>query len=156
MDLLTLLIACAPFVAPNTMLAVIHEESRGNPWAIHVNGRQRFRKVNSYDEAVTEAKRLMARGANIDMGLSQINSNTMKNLGLTVEQVFDPCTNIYAGATVLIRNYRRASNRYQSDQAALRAALSAYNTGNFSKGFENGYVNRLVNRALTTYPTDSK
>ena len=30
---------------------------------------------------------------------------------------------------------------------ALQAALSAYNTGNFSRGFENGYVARYFGRA---------
>ena len=74
MDLITLVLVCAPFVSSNTMLAVIQQESQGNPWAIGVNGSQRYRKVNNYSEAVTESKRLIASGANIDMGLMQINS----------------------------------------------------------------------------------
>lgn len=139
---------CAPFVAPETMAAVIHIESRGNPWAIGVNSRQKFNKATNYNEAVAESKRLISIGANIDMGLMQINSKTMKNLGLTVEQVFDPCTNIYAGGTVLIRNYSAASKKMGNSQAALHAALSAYNTGNFRNGFENGYVNKVVTFAL--------
>ncbi|WP_443694949.1 lytic transglycosylase domain-containing protein [Pseudomonas sp.] len=151
MDLITLVLVCAPFVSSNTMLAVIQQESQGNPWAIGVNGSQRYRKVNNYSEAVTESKRLIASGANIDMGLMQINSKTMVNLGLTVEQVFDPCTNAYAGGTVLTRNYVKAAKTHQNDQAALQAALSAYNTGNFSKGFKNGYVSSVVKHALNTY-----
>lgn len=150
MDLLTLVLVCAPFVSSNTMLAVIQQESKGNPWAIGVNGSQRYQKANNYDEAVAESKRLIANGANIDMGLMQINSKTMVNLGLTVEQVFDPCTNSYAGGVVLTRNYVQASKIHQNDQAALQAALSAYNTGNFSKGFKNGYVKSVVKHALPT------
>lgn len=151
MDLITLVMACVPFVSTNTMLAVIHEESRGNPWAINVNGKQRFRKATSYEEAVVESKRLIAAGASIDMGLTQINSATMMSLGLTVEQVFDPCTNVYAGGTVLTRNYVQASRKEQNPQAALQMAFSAYNTGSYSRGFRNGYVNRIVTRGLTTY-----
>ena len=151
MDLVTLIMACVPFVSTNTMLAVIHEESRGNPWAINVNGKQRFRKPTSYEEAVFESKRLIAAGASIDMGLTQINSATMVSLGLTVEQVFDPCTNVYAGGTVLTRNYVQASRKEQNQQTALQMAFSAYNTGSYSRGFRNGYVNRIVTRGLTTY-----
>jgi len=153
MDLITLVMACAPFVASNTMLAMIDLESRGNPWAINVNGGHRFRKANSYDEAVTESKRLIANGANIDMGLMQINSKTMVGLGLTVEQVFDPCTNVYSGGTVLTRNFVQAAKTHPNEQAALQAAISAYNTGNYSRGFKNGYVNSVVKRGLTTYPS---
>ncbi|CAJ0808617.1 MULTISPECIES: lytic transglycosylase domain-containing protein [Ralstonia] len=153
MDLITLVMACAPFVSTNTMLAVIHEESRGNPWAINVNGkqRQRFRKPATYEEAVVESKRLIAAGANIDMGLTQINSATMMDLGLTVEQVFDPCTNVYAGGTVLTRNFVRASRKEPNQQVALQMAFSAYNTGSYSGGFRNGYVNKIVTRGLSTY-----
>lgn len=151
MNLITLLMACVPFVSTNTMLAVIHQESHGNPWAIGVNGSQRYRMANTYQEAVNESKRLIASGANIDMGLMQINSKTMVSLGLTIEQVFDPCTNVYAGGTVLTRNYIRATKTRPNNQAALQAALSAYNTGNYSNGFKNGYVSNVVKRALTTY-----
>jgi type IV secretion system protein VirB1 len=156
MDLAALVMACAPFVSANTMFAVIHQESNGNPWAINVNGEQHFRKANTYNEAVAESKRLLSIDANIDMGLAQINSKTMRNLGPTVEQVFDPCTdvNAYAGGTVWTRNYVRASKIHANDQAALQAALSAYNTGNYySRGFKNGYVNSIVTRALTLYPS---
>ncbi|AXQ50966.1 conjugal transfer protein (plasmid) [Stenotrophomonas rhizophila] len=151
MDLITLVLVCAPFVSSNTMLAVIQQESQGNPWAIGVNSGQSYRKAKNYEDAVAESKRLIASGANIDMGLMQINSKTMVNLGLTVEQVFDPCTNTYAGGVVLTRNYVRASKTHNSDQAALLAALSAYNTGNFSKGFTNGYVEKVLKHASKTY-----
>jgi type IV secretion system protein VirB1 len=150
MDLLTLVLVCAPFVSSNTMMAVMTHESAGNPWAIGVNGNHRFRKPDSYQSAVSEARRLIAAGANIDMGLMQINSRTMVNLGLTVEQVFDPCSNVYAGGVVLTRNYVRASSQYPSQQAALQAALSAYNTGDFERGVRNGYVGYVLKRALAT------
>jgi type IV secretion system protein VirB1 len=148
MDLLTLVLVCAPFVSSNTMMAVMQHESGGNAWAIGVNGKHRFQKPDSYQAAVSEARRLIAAGASIDMGLMQINSKTMVGLGLTVEQTFDPCTNVYAGGVVLTRNYVRASKQYGNQQAALQAALSAYNTGDFQKGITNGYVGFVLKRAL--------
>jgi type IV secretion system protein VirB1 len=147
MNLLTLVMACAPFVSSNTMMAIISHESGGNPWALGVNGVHRFQKPVDYPSAVAEAKRLIAKGASIDMGLMQINSRTMGNLGLTVEQVYDPCSNIYAGGVVLTRNYVKATQQFSDSQSALLAALSAYNTGNFRSGFKNGYVRLVLNQA---------
>lgn len=147
MDLLTLVMVCAPFVSSNTMMAVLQHESAGNPWALGVNGAQRFEKPKSYQSAVAEAKRLISSGASIDMGLMQINNRTMANLGLTVEQTYDPCTNVYAGGVVLTRNYVKATEKFSDQQVALRAALSAYNTGNFHKGLKNGYVRLVLKQA---------
>lgn len=147
MDLLSLVLVCAPFVSGNTMMAIMKHESGGNPWAIGVNGSHRFKKADSYQTAVSEARRLIEAGASIDMGLMQINSKTMVRLGLTVEQTFDPCTNVYAGGIVLTRNYVQASKQYDTEQAALQAALSAYNTGDFQRGVRNGYVGRVLKQA---------
>jgi len=147
MDLLALVLACAPFVSSNTMMAIMKQESGGNSWAIGVNGNHRFIKPDNYQLAVSEARRLIAAGASIDMGLMQINSKTMVGLGLTVEQLFDPCTNVYAGGVVLTRNYVKASGQFNDPQSALLAAISAYNTGNFRSGLKNGYVRQVVAHA---------
>ncbi|MBX8493168.1 lytic transglycosylase domain-containing protein [Pseudomonas cichorii] len=147
MNLLTLVLVCAPFVSSNTMMAIIGHESAGNPWALGVNGSHRFQKPTDYGSAVAEAKRLISKGASVDMGLMQINSYTMARLGLTVEQIYDPCSNIYAGGVVLTRNYVKATDQFGDPQSALQAALSAYNTGNFRSGFKNGYVRSVLNQA---------
>ncbi|WP_411566802.1 lytic transglycosylase domain-containing protein (plasmid) [Pseudomonas orientalis] len=147
MDLLTLVMVCAPFASSNTMMAVLQHESGGNPWALGVNGAHKFQKPTDYASAVLEARRLIGKGASVDMGLMQINSRTMVNLGLTVEQVYDPCSNVYAGGVVLTRNYVRASEKFTDPQSALLAALSAYNTGNFQSGIKNGYVGFVLRQA---------
>jgi type IV secretion system protein VirB1 len=72
----------------------------------------------------------------------QVNSRNLVALGMTVERVLDPCTNIRSGAAILAADYAEAARRYGEGQAALQAALSAYNTGDFSRGFGNGYVAR--------------
>lgn len=147
MDLVTLVLVCAPFVSSDTMMAIMSQESGGNPWAIGVNSRDKFTRPTSYLEAVNESKRLIGKGASIDMGLMQINSKNLPKLGLTVEQVFDPCTNVYAGGVILTRNYVMATKSFGHSQAALEAALSAYNTGNFHNGFKNGYVKNVLGHA---------
>lgn len=142
MDIPPLLAECAPGVAPGTLTRIIVQESGGNHLAIGVNGGFRLkRQPRTYQEATTWANWLIKAGHSVDMGLGQINSRNLSLLGLTVEAVFKPCENVRAAAQLLQDNYLRAKQRYPDDQAALRAALSAYNTGSFTAGLT--YTNRL-------------
>lgn len=137
--LAALLQTCAPNVAPETMIAVIRVESRGDPFQIGINsgGYLRRQPTNAAD-AIATARGLLNRGANFDAGLMQINSANFERLGLTPETAFDPCTNLRAGARVLTDNYRRA--RQAGHANPLQAAISEYNTGSRSRGLSNGYV----------------
>jgi type IV secretion system protein VirB1 len=137
------LLACAANVAPVTLEAVIRVESGGNPLAINVNhlaGPQPHPATPA--EAVATAQSYVARGDSVDLGLMQVNSRNLAALGTTIEQVLDPCANVKAGAAILTANYAEAVRSRGEGQAALQAALSAYNTGSFYRGFANGYVAR--------------
>lgn len=140
--LAALLQSCSPNVAPATMIAVIRVESEGEPFKIGVNsGATLQRQPTNAADAIATARGLLRRGANFDAGLMQINSSNFSRLGLTPETVFDPCTNLRAGAVVLADNYGRARDAGHSDP--LRAAISEYNTGSRSRGISNGYVGRV-------------
>jgi type IV secretion system protein VirB1 len=144
--ILALASQCAPSVAPETVLAIIQTESSGDPFALNVNGgRQPARQSNATDVAAT-ARRYLAAGYSVDLGLGQINSRNMRWLGLTWETVFDPCTNVAALARVLSTNYN-AVKAGRDPQTALRVALSMYNTGSQTRGFRNGYVAKVVGNA---------
>ena len=148
-ELLALVLACAPNVAPSTIQSIIDVESRGRVYAIGVNrAAQLRRQPTTRAQAVDSARRLLASGANFDAGLMQINSVNWPRLGLTPETVFDPCTNIRAGAQILTENYKRASAIDGPGTVALRKALSAYNTGSMSRGFRNGYVGKVERSAM--------
>lgn len=145
------LLACAPNVAPATIEAIIAVESASNPLAINVNGVKAShvpRPVNA-DEATAIALAYIEQGYTVDMGLMQVNSANLDWLGVGVREMFDPCKNIGAGATVLASAYETAVLRHGEGQAALQAALSAYNTGSLSAGFANGYVARYVGAPQT-------
>lgn len=146
---LALIMACASNVAPSTIQAIIKVESNGNPLAVNVNKRDGIdypltKKIKTTGEAVSASYAAIAAGHTVDMGYMQINSVNLKRLGYTVEDMFDPCKNIQAGARILSEAYKQALPIHGNEQAALRAALSAYNTGNFRGGFANGYVQRYV------------
>jgi type IV secretion system protein VirB1 len=137
---------CAPTVAPETVLAIVRTESRGRPFALNVNGaRQPAPQTNAVDAAAV-ARRFVAAGYSVDLGLGQINSRNMRSLGLTWDTIFDPCTNIAALGQILTQNYNSVSAG-RDPQSALRMAFSLYNTGNRSRGFRNGYVAKVVGNA---------
>lgn len=117
---------CAPGVAPETLAAVARAESGFDTLAINVNGPGggRVRPAGAAD-AVVRARTLIAAGRSVDLGLMQVNSRNLGWLGLSVEDAFDPCRSIAAGARVL-------------------TAFSGYNTGSPSRGFANGYVARVL------------
>lgn len=137
---------CAPNVAPQTVLAIVQTESRGLSFALNVNGAAQPPSPTSAASAVATAKRYIAAGYSVDLGLGQINSRNMRWLGLTWDTVFDPCTNIAALGTVLTSNFNSVKSG-RDPQTALRVALSMYNTGSQTRGFRNGYVAKVVGNA---------
>lgn len=144
--------ACAPGVAPGTMQRVIWIESRNNPLAIGVNHGRLPRKPRDAADAAALARAAIQQGYSVDLGLMQVNSNNLAKLGYSVEDMFDPCKNLAAGARVLTDFFLSAKPRFADDQAALRAALSAYNTGSYSRGFSNGYVAQYVGASALKVP----
>lgn len=150
MDFNALVTECAPWVAPKTMAAIVRTESQFKPLAININGGAKLeRQPATKEEAVITAKWLISNSYNIDLGLGQVNSANLSKTNLSVENAFDPCKNLAAAATILQSNYASASKRIPDEQSALHAAISAYNTGSFTKGFSNGYVQKVVNNAHT-------
>jgi type IV secretion system protein VirB1 len=150
------LLACAANVAPVTLAAVIRVESAGNPLALHVNGLMGPQPdPTTVADAVNLAVRAIHLGYSVDLGLMQVNSRNLAALGYSISQVLDPCTNIRGGARILTADYAEAMRSRGEGQAALEAALSAYNTGDFDRGFSNGYVARYFQRDETPALPDS-
>lgn len=147
--ILALASQCAPTVAPETVLAIIQTESRGHPFALNVNGGRQPDRQTTAANASNTARRFIAAGYSVDLGLGQINSRNLRWLGLTWETVFDPCINIAALGQVLTQNYN-AVKTGRDPQSALRIALSLYNTGSTARGFRNGYVAKVVGNAGIT------
>jgi type IV secretion system protein VirB1 len=151
---------CAPNVAPETIAAIIRVESGGNAFALGVNGPvNRLARPQNAPEAIRQARYYMSLGYSVDLGLMQINSNNLAGLGYSVEEILDPCNNLRAGSRILSRGYAGAVKRYGQGQDALKAALSAYNTGNYERGFQNGYVAKYYApgiRVMVTTPASTK
>ncbi|WP_233190328.1 MULTISPECIES: lytic transglycosylase domain-containing protein [unclassified Brevundimonas] len=151
LDLAAILIlaqTCSPQTAPHTLAAVAYAESRFDPLAIGVNrGPRPARRPQNAADAARITRDLLQRGANLDLGVAQINSDNLDWLGLSPEAAFDPCRNLAAAGQVLRTGFRPKAD--ETPQQSLRVALSRYNTGHPSRGFRNGYVARVEAAAET-------
>jgi type IV secretion system protein VirB1 len=153
-ELAALALTCAPNIHPITLDALIRHESSARQYAIGVNGKGKVlpQQPKNLQDASQAAEDLIAQGIDIDAGLGQINVRNWAWLGLDSTTVFDPCRNLAAAQTVLADCYSRALRGHRREQQALRAALSCYNTGNFSRGFTNGYVDKVLAQAGIQVP----
>ena len=142
--MLELLMMCAPAVDPVTMAAVVMQESGGRPWVIHNNNTRKSATFDSKAAAVAAAVAAVGRGESVDMGLVQINSRNLPALGLSVAQVFDPCTNIAAGANILTAGFERTGS--------LGSALSIYNTGRSDSKVGVTYTRKVFEQASVKVP----
>ncbi|MGH7117709.1 MAG: lytic transglycosylase domain-containing protein [Acetobacteraceae bacterium] len=143
--------ACAPEVAPGTLAALAAVESRFDTLAIYDNTAHAALRPKDEAQAIALARQAVAAGHSIDLGLMQINSRNLGPLHLSIPQAFEPCPSLSAGAALLAKDYEGGKTPAE-EQAALRAALSRYNTGTAREGFANGYVAQVVNAAKRVVP----
>jgi type IV secretion system protein VirB1 len=122
---IALAISCAPDVAPAQIAAIAKTESAFQTLAIHDNTARQSYQPPDKNSAITLAKNLLEAGHSLDVGIMQINTANFRWLALTLDDAFEPCPSIKAGASVL-------------------TAVSRYNTGDSRAGFANGYVKRVL------------
>ena len=151
-DLTVLLAECAPGVDPGVMLPIVQHESGRSQFAIGLNSKTHKlpRQPRTQAEAIATADWLLERGFSFDSGLGQVNSKNMPGLGLSTADLFEPCKNLQGASVVFTDCYERAAKQgYAAGRPATDAALSCYNTGNFTAGIKNGYVGKVKAVAAT-------
>lgn len=141
----TLAQQCAPEVATEAVVPLIMTESGGDSLKINVNKGPRVH-AGTIAEGAAIVRRYIAAGYTVDVGLAQVNSANFARFGVSVEQVFDPCTNLRLASSVLQEGYGLASRHY-TGLDAISATYSLYNTGTLTRGFRNGYVGRVWSAA---------
>lgn len=149
---------CAPEISFVTLRAIARAESAFHPYALSLNYPSRVAREHGLnDGGITLARQprtkaeglawthyLLKRGRSVSVGLMQINTQLARELGVTVDQLFDPCTNMKAGARLLAAKYREAARTLGEGQTALHRALSEYNSGSAVVGLNNGYVTSVI------------
>lgn len=145
---------CAPEIATEAIVPLVITESGGDTLRINVNKGPRVHAA-TVAEGSALVRRYMAAGYTVDVGLAQINSGNFARLGASIEQVFDPCTNLRLASRVLQSGYALASRSY-GGLDAISATYSLYNTGSLTRGLRNGYVRRVwTNAAAAGAVTDA-
>jgi type IV secretion system protein VirB1 len=153
----TLAQSCAANVPVSTLEAIARTESELYPYALSINRPHQLarrqgwsrgtitleRQPATREEAVAWTKWLLARGVTVSIGLLQVNSEHVKALHVNVDQLFEPCTNLWAGAALLAKTYSATARVQGEGLPALDTALSYYNTGTPHLGFRNGYVGQV-------------
>jgi type IV secretion system protein VirB1 len=136
--------------------AITSVESAFNPYAIGVAGGALVRQPRNKAEAVATVVALHAAGWNYDLGCRQINKANLPKYALDLESVFDPSRNAAVGSAIYDDCHRRAAARFTSGPAVTRAALSCYNSGNFSTGQRRiGGKPSYADKVIAALPTSS-
>jgi type IV secretion system protein VirB1 len=156
LDFVVMAQQCAPMIHPITLQAVVRTESGFNPYAIGVVGGRLERQPHDLAEAVATARALDAHGVNFSVGIAQINRLNLARYGLSYETAFDPCANLRAGSAILSDCYSRATVAKGQGALALRAAISCYYSGNFTRGLVEDYRgSSYVQRVVANASSDS-
>ena len=83
--------------------AIVEVESSYNPLAIGVN--KKSKGYSLFPKTKQEARDLIEdlerQGMNFDVGLAQINIRNIKRLGISIDLILDPETNLTIGARIL-------------------------------------------------------
>ncbi|MCA0048335.1 type IV secretion system lytic transglycosylase VirB1 [Mesorhizobium sp. B283B1A] len=133
---------CAPWVAPSTLAAIAKIESGFETLVAHDNTTGEQLRWIDHLQATRGIKDRLEAQHSVDVGLMQINSNNFPTLNLTPEKAFEPCASLSAAAHLLESRYAGGATA-PAQQMALRRAISAYNTGDVTRGFANGYVRKV-------------
>ena len=145
---------CAPEVPSGALLAVARTESDLRVDALSLNRPQTAarragyrgarlllgKQPKNHEEAIRWMHWFEKHHYTVSIGLMQINSEMSALIGVTPEQLFEPCTNVRIGARILLAAYAAQASELGEGFAALDRALSLYNSGSPKMGFDNGYV----------------
>lgn len=120
---------CAVGVAPSTIQAIVQVESQSHSLALHINGLNQTIVAPNPALAISKATSAIQQGYSVDLGLMQVNNRNLASLGYGLSDMFDPCKNLAAGASILHQDYDLTRQQFKDKQVALKAALSLYNSG---------------------------
>lgn len=166
MDFYVLAKQCSPQLEKEVVAAISHTESTYNPFAIGVVGGA-VRQPTNYRDAVLTVRQLQKDSRNFSVGITQVNKSNFARYGLNESNMFDPCTNIRAGASIFKSCLDEANAKFGSKYSydgKLRLAASCYYSGNFTTGFKRDFPNQppyvdkfynnlLVYRGIRKTPT---
>lgn len=144
--LASMLSTCAPMVSPDTMQSIVTIESGGNPYAIGVVGGRLERQPKTLGEALATAAMLEKKGWNYSVGHAQVNKKNFSKFGVSLPQIFEPCTNLYVGGAILQGCYLQSlsdAHAANNEQFHLARAFSCYYSGRLDSRVGLAYAKKV-------------
>lgn len=136
---------CAPAMNTALMAALVRRESDGNPFAIGMDGKDRFLpQPRSLKEAIAAAETLARTGKKFSVGLAQIHISNLKSFGMTWTQAFDACASLRRGQQVFESFQAQAIRAGFRSTNAVFAALRGYNSGSVFAPGSNAYASAII------------
>ena len=156
-------------ISPNVMYAIILNESKGNPFAVNFNCKNKIKAyflykniknkfpgikiflykkyVSVYPKNFLSAKKLfnMIKYLNsyyksMDLGLMQLNSNVLKKQHIKLQKAyFNVFLNLRIGAGILYKCFLKFRYKYKGNIKTIEC----YNKGFNDEKFNNNYFNRV-------------
>ena len=125
------LATCAPTMNVADAAAIAQHESTLNSNALMDNDTRRSYTNLSYQDALRIGTTLVRMGHWVDVGLLQVDSNNFVNMGYSVADMLNPCTNARVAGNMLKDAYEKAINvyHYAPGDPALWAAFEKYHCG---------------------------
>ncbi|EPN0316288.1 lytic transglycosylase domain-containing protein [Vibrio vulnificus] len=141
---------CQNTVDPEIISRLIQTESSKRPYVVAIKGSTVAKQPETREEAISFIKQLDKMGFNYSVGLMQVNVSNFSKVGLTLDNAFDFCENIKAGAFLFNDCHVRAKQKFPNRENSyhIDAAASCYYSGNFNYGFltEKAYGSSYVER----------
>ena len=134
MDLVTLVLACSLYADNSIPYAMIQTGSKNDPLVASVDNDSTHFKTESEAIAYTQAK--IAQGKTVDIGLMQVSSQSLPEIGAHAADLFRPCKNVVI-ATQIMNKLRLQCQTLAKGNPSLNiqtCMLSMYKTGNTQNG----------------------
>jgi type IV secretion system protein VirB1 len=113
MDLLTVLAACtfasgaaSSPVTPDLMYSVVYETSEAREWYLEDVSTGQAHLPPSRAAAVRLASTLRDQGHEVHIGLAGVRVELVRSHGMSLEQAFDPCTNVKLASSAIAAEAR--------------------------------------------------
>lgn len=134
MDLVTLILACSLYTENSIPYAVIQTGSMNKALLVTVDNRAKQFKTES--SAINYTKAKIAQGKKVNIGLMQVSSQWLPEIGADAASLFRPCKNMVI-ATQIMNKLRLQCQTLASRNPTLNVQtcmLSMYKTGNTQSG----------------------
>lgn len=149
MDLVTLVLACSLYADNSIPYAMIQTGSENKPLVVSVDNDQTLFKTESEAIAYTQAK--IEQGKTVNIGLMQVSSQWLPEMGAHAADLFRPCKNLVVATQIMNKLHLQCQTLVKRNPtfSIQTCMLSLYKTGNTQNGV--AYADNIIDYA-TKHP----